>query len=102
MKEFKRMIYRKSQTAEPDLEPTTCTSYLITISQTDLDLSDSGFVKLVHFNCEGIPQVEELFVAGATRTICVIDNTFPVLTMIVAGIEVPASNSTTTNEGVCT
>ena len=98
------MIYRKSQTTEsnPDPEPTTCTSYLITISQTDLDLSDSGSIKLVYFNCEGKPQLEELFVGGATRNICVIDNLFPVLTMIVAGREVPASNSTNTNEGVCT
>ena len=102
MKEFKRMIYRKIQTTEPDPEPTTCTSYLVNISDIDLELSDSGFVKLVYFNCEGNPQLEELFVGGATRNICVIDNSFPELTIIVSGREVTASNSTFTNEGVCT
>ena len=105
MKEFKRMIYRKSQTAEPDLDPgpTTCTSYLIAISQTDLDLSDSGIIKLVYFNCEGNPQLEEFSSPGdAAFTICVRDGRVSTLTIIVGGTEVTASNSTLANVGVCT
>ena len=103
MKEFKRMIYRKSQTAEPDLEPTTCTSYSVNISDIDLSLSDTGFVKLVYNNCEGNPQLEEFFSPGdAAFTICVRDGRVSTLTIIVGGTEVTASNSTFTNEGVCT